>query len=103
MIKEVIKGYIRNTKGFVQEDVDTILQTLYELKGLHKRVRSSSLSNWKKILSYILLVINILFISVVTLVCISAVIAIKMFTALVLFVGAIPYNIMLYMLDKQNK
>lgn len=103
MIKEVIKGYIRNTKGFVQEDVDTILQTLHDLKGLYKRVRSSSLSNWEKILSYILLVINILFISVVTLVCISAVIVIKIFTALVLFVGAIPYNIMLYMLDKQNE
>ena len=103
MIVEVIKGCIHNMKEFVREDVDTILQTLYELKGLYKRVRSSSLSNWKKILSYILLVINILFISVVTLVCISAVIAIKIFTALVLFVGAIPYNIMLYMLDKQNK
>lgn len=103
MIEEVIKGYIHNMKEFVQEDVDTILQTLYDLKGLYKRVRSSSLSNWKKVLSYILLVINILFISVVTLVCISAVIAIKIFAALALIIGAIPYHILVVMLDKQNK
>lgn len=103
MIKKFIKGYIRNTKWFVQEDVDIILQTLHDLKGLYKRVRSSSFSNWKKILSYILLVINTLFISVVTLVCISPVIAIKIFTALVLIIGVIPYNILLVMLDKQNK
>ena len=103
MVKEVVKGYINNVKEFVQEDAGTIMETLHDLKELCYRVRDSSIKKWQKVLCYILLAINILFISVLTFVCIGSVIIIKAVMALVLTIGIIPHHALTMLLDKENK
>ena len=99
---DAISSYIHNIKDFVQDDVDLIIGTLMDFKELYHRVWNSDVSKGQKILGYILLGLDSLFVSVVTLVCISSVVLIKVVMALVLILGMIPYQIMIRILDKGN-
>lgn len=99
---DAIRSYIHNIEDFVQEDVDLTIGTLSDFKELYQKIWNSDVSNEQKILGYILLGLDSLFVSVVTLVCISSVILIKVVMALVLTLGVIPYQIMIKILDRGN-
>lgn len=99
---KVISSYIHNIKDFVQEDVDLTIGTLVDFKELYQKIWNSDVSKGQKILGYILLGLDSLFVSVVTLVCISSVILIKVVMALVLILGMIPYQLMIKLLERGN-
>lgn len=99
---KTISSYIRDIKGFVQDDIDTIIETLREFKELYGRIWNSDLPKGKKILCYLILIVDSLFISVVTSVCISVVILIKVTMALVLMLGMVPFYILMRLLSKRN-
>lgn len=99
---KTISRYIRGIKGFVQEDVDLTIGTLRDFKELYQKIWNSDVSKEQKILGYTLLGLDSLFVSVVTLVCISSVILIKVVMALVLILGMIPYQVIIRLLDKGN-
>lgn len=99
---KTVSRYIRDIKGFVQDDVDTIIETLMEFKELYSRVWNSDLPKGKKVLCYLILIVDSLFISIVTSVCISAVILIKVIMALVLILGMVPFYILMRLLSKRN-
>lgn len=101
MIKSV-SSYIKNIKGFVQDDVDTIIETLMEFKELYGRTWDSDFSKMEKILCYLILIVDSLFVSVVTSVCISVVILIKVIMSLVLMLGMIPFYILMILLSKRD-
>ena len=99
---KTVSRYIRDIKGFVQDDVDTIIETLMEFKELYCRIWNSDLPKGEKILCYLILIVDSLFISVVTSVCISLVILIKVVMALVLVLGMVPFYILMRLLSKIN-
>lgn len=99
---KTVSRYIRDIKGFVQDDVDIIIDTLREFKELYSRIRNSDLPKRKKILCYLILIVDSLFISVVTSVCISVVILIKVVMALVLILGMVLFYILMRLLSKRN-
>ena len=99
---KTVSRYIRNIKGFVQDDVDTIIETLMEFKELYDRIWNSDLPKRKKILCYLILIVDSLFISVVTSVCISVVILIKVVMVLVLMLDMVPFYILMRLLSKRN-
>ena len=99
---KTISRYIRGIKGFVQEDVDLTIGTLRDFKELYQKIWNSDVSKEQKILGYTLLGLDSLFVSVVTLVCISSVILIKVIMALVLILGMVPFYILMRLLSKRN-
>lgn len=102
MMMKTISSYIHDIKGFVQDDIDTIIETLRDFKELYGRICNYDLPKRKKILCYLILIVDSLFISVVTSVCISVVILIKVIMALVLMLGMVPFYILMRLLSKRN-
>ena len=99
---KTVSRYIRDIKAFVQDDVDTIIDTLREFKELYDRIWNSNFSKGKKIPCYLILIVDSLFVSVVTSVCISVVILIKVVMASVLIIGMVPFYILMRLLSKRN-